>query len=83
MDLDTREKRASALGVALAFRLALPLPDGTVDATDRPHLAGAYMGITSSAPTIDPYLVAYCTVSTPILTTRVQSASMTWAVETA
>lgn len=49
MALDTRSKRASAIGLMLPFVLNLPAPDGTVAAGDRQHLAHAYSGIPSVA----------------------------------
>ena len=44
-DLDTRSKRASSAGIALAFVLAPPLPDGTLTQGDRQHIAVSYSGI--------------------------------------
>lgn len=46
--MNTPNKRASAIGIALAFRLVLPVPDGTVDTPDRPHVAYSYAGIAVS-----------------------------------
>jgi len=45
MDLDTRSKRASSVGLLLAFVLAPPLADGVIDAGDRQHSAHSYSGI--------------------------------------
>lgn len=44
-NLDTRSKRASSVGIALAFVLAPPLPDGTLSQGDRQHIAVSYSGI--------------------------------------
>lgn len=44
-DLDTRSKRASSAGIALAFILTPPLPDGTLTQGDRQHIAVSYSGI--------------------------------------
>ncbi len=48
--MDTADKRASAIGIALAFRLVLPVPDASVGASDRPHVAYCYAGLTAAAP---------------------------------
>lgn len=45
MALDTRSKRASSVGLLLAFVLAAPLADGTFSQGDRQHLAATYSGI--------------------------------------
>jgi hypothetical protein len=42
--MDTRNKRASVLGFALASLLVLPAPDGTIAAADRQHVAVSYAG---------------------------------------
>lgn len=44
MAVDTRNKRASALGLGLAPLAVLPAPDSTVGAPDRPQLAYSYAG---------------------------------------
>lgn len=44
-NLDSRSKRASSAGIALAFVLAPPLPDGTISQGDRQHIAVSYSGI--------------------------------------
>ena len=48
MAIDTRSRRASVLGLALAAQLTLPLVDGAVGTADRQHLAYCYCGIASS-----------------------------------
>lgn len=45
MAIDTRAKRASVLGVAMAATLTLPAPDSTVGQPDRQGVAYAYSGI--------------------------------------
>lgn len=50
MAVDTRNKRASILGIGLAAALVLPSPDGSVDAPDRPHVSFTYVGFTIEAP---------------------------------
>lgn len=51
MALDTRNKRASAVGLALAWRMVLPHPDGTIATADRQQAALCYAGIDADAPT--------------------------------
>ena len=61
MALDSRDKRASALGVAVAtFALVLPNPDGaTLDQGDRQQVSFCYRGILAAAPGADePYVVS-------------------------
>jgi len=53
--IDTRNKRASAIAAALSFLVVPPLPDGTINTQDRQHLGGwIYRGwaadITTKAP---------------------------------
>lgn len=47
MAIDTRDKRASAIGLP-TFWIA-PIPDGTIDAADRLQIAGLYRGIAAVA----------------------------------
>lgn len=49
MALDTRSRRASVIGLALAAQLTLPLADATVGQPDRQHVALCYPGIAASA----------------------------------
>lgn len=42
MAIDTATKRASAIGVGQPPGVILPVPDGTIDASDRAQLAGGY-----------------------------------------
>lgn len=46
MAVDTRNKRASVLGIALAVTLTLPVADGAIAAADRQSLAYCYGGFT-------------------------------------
>lgn len=48
--MDSRNRRASAIGVGLAFVLVLPHPDGAVSQPDRQQCAYCYSGITAAAP---------------------------------
>lgn len=48
--VDTRNKRASALGFALAALVVLPAPDATVDQADRQHVAFSYAGLSAQPP---------------------------------
>ena len=43
--MDTQDKRASAVYVALPWRGLLPLPDGALNQGDRQHVAFLYRGI--------------------------------------
>jgi hypothetical protein len=52
MAVDTRQKRASAIGLGLAALLVLPAPDGTIDQADRQQAASAYAGILA-APSVE------------------------------
>lgn len=50
--MDTRNKRASALGIALAFRIVFPNPDGAIDTSaERQQSAYSYAGISAAAIT--------------------------------
>jgi hypothetical protein len=49
MPLDSRNKRASALGIGLAALVVLPAPDGTVVQADRQQVAYCYAGISAQA----------------------------------
>lgn len=44
-DLDTRNKRASAIGFDAIERRVYPNPDGVIDVFDRQQTAGKYAGI--------------------------------------
>lgn len=43
--MNTRNKRASALGVGLAALVVLPVPDGSVDQPDRQQVTAVYAGM--------------------------------------
>lgn len=49
MAVDTRNKRASAIGIGLALRLVLPAPDASVDQPDRQQVSYSYAGISAQA----------------------------------
>ena len=55
MAVDTRDKRASAVGFVLTSRLAPPLPDGSFNQADRQHIAYSYRGILATAPSTDVF----------------------------
>lgn len=52
MAVDTRDKRASVLLVALAFARIWPNPDGAITGTDRQHTSFCYRGISAIAATL-------------------------------
>jgi hypothetical protein len=52
MAVDTRQKRASAIGLGLAALLILPAPGGTIDQADQQQAASAYAGILA-APSVE------------------------------
>lgn len=54
MALDTRNKRASVLGFALAALVVLPAPDATIDAADRQQVAFSYAGLLAGNPVVAP-----------------------------
>lgn len=46
--MNTRSKRASSVAIVLGFCVLAPVaPDGTLDASDRQHMAWSYSGIAS------------------------------------
>lgn len=47
MALDTRNKRASAVGVTLAALVMLPAPDASIVVADRQQVSACYAGISS------------------------------------
>lgn len=49
MAIDTRDKRASALGIVLSVALTLPAADGALDQGDRQQVAFNYRGILAAA----------------------------------
>lgn len=60
MAIDSAAKRAAALGMGRPG-IVLPIPDGTIDAADRAHLAGVALpsdGETPALPRITAYLDA-------------------------
>ena len=52
MAIDTEAKRRSAIATGVLGLLMLPLADGAVGTTDRPHVCGIYAGITIDAPAV-------------------------------
>lgn len=51
-DLDTRDKRSSAIGLDGPYRLVLPNADGSINQPDRQHVAYTYRGISAFVPVI-------------------------------
>lgn len=47
--LDSRDKRASAIGCGLLWRVMLPDADGTIGAGDRQQVAALYRSILAAA----------------------------------
>jgi hypothetical protein len=69
MAIDTRERRASAIGMGRPWRVQLPRPDGTVATADRQQVGYRYVGILSGAaviPGLVNYIAAYIAVSRPV-----------------
>jgi hypothetical protein len=52
MAIDTRQKRASAIGLGLAALLVLPAPHGTIEQADQQQVASVYAGILA-APSVE------------------------------
>lgn len=53
MAIDTHSRRRSTWGM-LPFTIHAPVPDGTLDATDRAHVGGHYRGIAIGGSTPTP-----------------------------
>lgn len=47
--MNTTNKRASAIGIGLAIRLVLPVPDASIAQADRQQVAYSYAGIRADA----------------------------------
>lgn len=52
MAIDTRDKRASAIGGSLPWRSVYPLADGTIGQADRQIVSFLYSGILADAPVV-------------------------------
>lgn len=59
MPVDTREKRASIIGMGLAAALVLPAPDATVVLGDQQQVAFTYAGIAAGEPPPTEFPQAY------------------------
>lgn len=57
MAVDTRNKRASILGIGLAAAIVFPNPDATVAQADRQQCARVYAGIDAGEGQVSPYKV--------------------------
>lgn len=77
--MNTASKRASAIGIGLAIRLVLPVPDASVDQPDRQHVAYSYAGI-SAVPLA---VLDICTTTTASLMPVRTTASLMPARTTA
>lgn len=51
-DLDNRAKRASAIGIDLAWFRIFPNPDGTLDVNDRQQIGMKYAGTLTASTAI-------------------------------
>lgn len=56
MAVDTREKRASVIGLGRAGRVVLPVPDATVGQADRAQTSWCYAGISAALVFLVPIL---------------------------
>jgi hypothetical protein len=54
MAVDTRNKRASVLGLTLAALVILPAPNGSVTAPDRLQVSAGYAGIAATGVLVTP-----------------------------
>lgn len=80
MAIDTRNKRASLLGLALALRLVPPAPDAALDIGDRAHLAYLYSGLSvAAAVSLDHACVRRLASDTPIRTLHARTGPRTVA----
>lgn len=52
MGVDTRNKRASVLGLTLASLLVLPAPDTAIEQPDRQQIAYCYAGVSAMPPVL-------------------------------
>lgn len=77
MALDTRDKRASAVGWGLAALLVLPAPDSTVDQGDRQHTAATYRGISATTGQTLSASANVVTVSAPTATLSSGAVTLT------
>lgn len=67
MSIDTRQKRASSIGMARPWMVQLPVPDGTItSAADRQQVAYRYTGVLSAIPALVNFIAAYIAVSRPV-----------------
>lgn len=68
--IDSREKRASAIGLMRPWMLVLPAPDGTISQADRQQVDFSYSGILSGAfvpPALITYIMTVTEVSQPVM----------------
>lgn len=77
MAIDTTEKRASGLQVGQQPGVTLPVPDGTIDAGDRKHLAGLYAGPDGGGSDTTPDPFSFADQTGVALGTAITSAFVT------
>lgn len=73
MPIDTRDKRDSAIHVGLPWRMRLPVPDGSIAAADRMHVALLYRGFAAAAETP---LTKYCICAVGVRSAGVVAAGV-------
>lgn len=73
MAVDTRNKRASVLGVGLLAALVLPAPDSSLSSGDRAQLTGSYAGLDAISP-IQPEGVDATAIYSRIVSARATEA---------
>lgn len=83
MAVDTQNKRASCLGLALAVTLTLPVPDGTVATADRAHTTYCYAGIAAGAAVSIDWMEAKFLAKAASVTVTAKAASVTWSATAA
>jgi hypothetical protein len=80
MAADSRNKRASLIGLGTPWSRVLPNPDGTLDASDRLHLLYLYAGIAADEPVffleVPLFLYAALAAELGLTTTLAHSLSL-------
>lgn len=78
--MNTPNKRASAIGIGLAIRLILPIPDASVDQPDRQQVAYSYAGIQAASPIPIPKTtgVVHVLVGAPSLAIQVSVSDVSY-----
>ena len=76
MAVDTRDRRASVLGLGLAALLVLPAP-GALDQGDRQQLAYSYRGISAAALELPDGEIIYVRAEDRTITVRAEDRTIT------